>query len=45
LAVGLAPATRRPVNLAFHDAELASVGFFGLALEVFSRALPIEPNL
>jgi len=26
LAVGLAPATRRPVNLAFHDAESASAG-------------------
>jgi hypothetical protein len=45
VADGLAPATRRPVNLAFHDAELASVGFFGLALGVFFRALPIEPNL
>jgi len=29
VADGLAPATRRPVDLAFHDAESASVGFSG----------------
>jgi hypothetical protein len=45
VAGGLVPATRRPVSLAFHDAELASVGFFGLAHGLFFRALPIEPNL
>jgi len=31
LAIGLAPVARGPVNLAFHDAKFASVGFFGLA--------------
>jgi len=36
LARGLAPGTRRPVNLAFHDAEFASVGFFGLARGILS---------
>lgn len=48
LADGLAPATRRPVNLAFHDAEFASVGFFGLALGIVGprasdRAVPLTP--
>jgi len=36
---------RRPVNLAFHDAQFASAGFVGLARGFFSRALPIEPCL
>jgi len=33
-------ATRRPVNLAFHDARFASAGFVGLPLGLFLRALP-----
>jgi hypothetical protein len=34
------------VNLAFHDAEFASVGFLGLARGIsFFRVLPIEPDL
>jgi hypothetical protein len=33
-------ATRRPVNLAFHDARFASAGFVGLTLGFFLRALP-----
>jgi len=37
LADRLAPATRRPVELAFHDAQSASVGFPGLARGVFFR--------
>jgi hypothetical protein len=45
LTLGLAPVARRPVNLAFHDAEPASVGSLGLARGVFLRALPIEPYL
>jgi hypothetical protein len=48
LACGLAPVTRRPVNLAFHDAEFASVGFFGLTRGVLppgasDRAVPLTP--
>jgi hypothetical protein len=48
LVRGLAPVTRRPVNLAFHDALLASVGFFGLAPGMFppcvpDRAVPLTP--
>jgi len=48
LARGLAPVTRRPVNLAFHDAEFASVGFFGLTRGVLppgasDRAVPLTP--
>jgi len=45
LAVGLAPATRRPVDLAFHDAESASAGFLELARGMFPPALSIEPYL
>jgi len=33
------------VNLAFHDAESASVGFFGLARGIILPALPREPYL
>jgi len=33
------------VNLAFHDAEFASVGSSGLAHGIFRRALPVEPYL
>jgi hypothetical protein len=45
---GLVPATKRPVNLAFHDAEFASVSFFGLARGTFlpgasDRAEPLTP--
>jgi len=48
VADGLAPATRRPVNLAFHDAEFASVGLLGLAHGVLlpgasDRAVPLTP--
>jgi len=48
VADGLAPATRRPVNLAFHDAEFASVGFLGLVHGVLlpgasDRAVPLTP--
>jgi len=45
LAVGLAPATRRPVDLAFHDAESASVGPLGLPRNVLLCAIPIKPYL
>jgi len=38
LTDGLAPAARRPVNLAFHDARFASVGFLWLARGVSSSA-------
>jgi hypothetical protein len=41
----LAPATRRPVDLAFHDAESASVGSIRLTRGVFFRTLPTEPYL
>jgi len=41
----LAPATRRPVDLAFHDAESASAGPAGLARSMILPALPIEPYL
>jgi len=43
VADGLAPVTRRPVDLAFHDAESASVGFLRFARNVLFCALPIEP--
>jgi hypothetical protein len=43
VADGLAPATRRPVDLAFHDAESASVGCPGFTRSVLVCALPIEP--
>jgi hypothetical protein len=33
------------VDLAFHDAESASAGFFGLARGVILPALPLEPYL
>jgi len=39
LACGLAPETRRPGDLAFHDAESASVSSSRLAPGVFFRAL------
>jgi len=45
LADRLAPMTRRPVDLAFHDAESASAGPAGLARGIILPALPIEPNL
>jgi len=45
LADGLASMTRRPVDLAFHDAESASVGFFRLARGMILPALPWEPYL
>jgi hypothetical protein len=45
LANGLASATRRPMDLAFHGAESASVGFIGLAPGIVRRALPLEPYL
>jgi hypothetical protein len=34
---GLAPEARRPVDLAFHDAQSASAGSLGLTLGVFCR--------
>jgi hypothetical protein len=37
LVDGLAPATRRPVDLAFHDAESASARFIRLMHGVFFR--------
>jgi len=48
LTRGLAPVARRPVNLAFHDALIASVGFLGLARGMFppcasDRAVPLTP--
>jgi hypothetical protein len=48
VAHGLAPTTRRPVNLAFHDAESASAGSFGFARNVVTlrapnRAVPLTP--
>jgi len=48
LADGLAPATRRPVDLAFHDAESASVGFVKVGARHLSsgapdRAVPLTP--
>jgi len=48
LADGLAPVTRRPVDLAVHDAESASVGCPGLTRDVFTsrapdRAEPLAP--
>jgi len=45
LADRLAPVTRRPVDLAFHDAESASAGPAGLARGIILPALPIEPYL
>jgi len=49
LANGLAPATRRPVDLAFHDAGPASVGPPGLARSILTlrdpdRAEPLTPQ-
>jgi hypothetical protein len=41
----LALGTRRPVDLAFHDARSASAGYVELACGVFFRALSTEPNL
>jgi hypothetical protein len=48
LADGLAPATRRPVDLAFHDAESASVGLVKVDARHHSagapdRAVPLTP--
>jgi hypothetical protein len=48
LADGLAPATRRPVDLAFHDAESASAGFVKVGARHDSsgapdRAVPLTP--
>jgi hypothetical protein len=48
LADGLAPATRRPVDLAFHDAESASAGFVKVDARHHSagapdRAVPLTP--
>jgi hypothetical protein len=48
LTLGLAPVARRPVNLAFHDALIASVSFLGLARGMFppcvpDRAVPLTP--
>jgi hypothetical protein len=40
LADGLAPATRRPVDLAFHDAESASVGFVKVGARHVSSGAP-----
>jgi len=45
LAGGLAPTTRRPVDLAFHDAESASAGLSRLARGMVTPALPNEPYL
>jgi hypothetical protein len=45
LADGLAPATRRPVNLAFHDARSASAGFVMVGARHFQPALPTQPCL
>jgi len=45
LADELALATRRPVNMAFHDAPSASAGFVRLARGMIPPALPIEPYL
>jgi len=45
LADGLAPVTRRPVNLAFHDAEFASARSIEVGARHVSPALPIEPHL
>jgi len=45
LADGLAPATRRPVDLAFHDAESASAGFERVGARHVPPALPTEPYL
>jgi len=48
LADRLAPATRRPVDLAFHDAQSASAGFFEVGARHVSagapdRAIPLTP--
>jgi hypothetical protein len=45
LADGLAPVTRRPVDLAFHDAESASAGFVEVGARHVPPALPTEPYL
>jgi len=41
LADGLASTTRRPVNLAFHDAESASAGFFRVGARHDSSGAPV----
>jgi len=41
LANGLASTTRRPVNLAFHDAESASAGFFRVGARHDSSGAPV----
>jgi hypothetical protein len=41
LAVGFAPETRRPVNLAFHDAESASAGFLRVGARHDSSGAPV----
>jgi len=48
LARGLAPTTRRPVDLAFHDAESASVDLARVGAQRFilrgpDRAVPLTP--
>jgi len=48
LTPGLAPETKRPMNLAFHDARLASAGSPGLARGIVLprapvRAVPLTP--
>jgi len=48
LAPGLAPETKRPMDLAFHDARLASVGSPGFARGIVLprapvRAVPLTP--
>jgi len=45
VAIGLAPVTRRPVDLAFHDAESASVDFIRVGARHLAPALPIKPYL
>jgi hypothetical protein len=45
LANGLAPVTRRPVNLAFHDAKSAWAGLIKVGARHVPPALPIEPYL
>jgi hypothetical protein len=51
LADGLAPMScfrnrpTRPVDLAFHDAESASAGFFRVGARYIPPALPLEPYL
>jgi hypothetical protein len=45
MARELALGTRRPVDLAFHDARSASADFVELMHGVFFRALSIESSL